>query len=135
MFQNLKISSKIYGLTAILLGLLIVTAVTGIASMAKIGEEITSVAEKDMPVTAALTQITVHQLEQAVLFERSVAAALETKENPAAKDRLHKLEKAFIDLSHKVDKEIMDVEKLVQAAASSDSATAAEKEEFEKLMA
>ncbi|GEM_PF-1162195 len=133
MFKNLKISSKIFGLTGILLGLLVVTAVTGIVSMAKIGEEINSVAKKDMPVTAALTQITIHQLEQAVLFERSVAAALETKENPAAKDRLHKLEKAFINLSHKVDKEILDVEELVKAAATSDNATALEVEEFEKL--
>jgi len=134
MFKNLKIAGRIYVLAGSLLFLIVATATTGIVTMAQIGGEIENVAEKDMPVTSALTQITIHQLEQAILFERSIATAYEMREHPEAKKRFIEIENHFIELGHKVDKEIKDVEKLVEEAAISSPEGSPERIEFEKLL-
>jgi len=134
MFKNLKIAGRIYVLAGSLLFLIVATATTGIVTMAQIGGEIENVAEKDMPVTSALTQITIHQLEQALLFERSIATAYEMREHPEAKKRFIEIENHFIELGHKVDKEIKDVEKLVEEAAISSPEGSPERIEFEKLL-
>ncbi|MCG8490335.1 MAG: methyl-accepting chemotaxis protein [Sneathiellales bacterium] len=133
MFKNLKIAGRIYVLAGALLFLIVATATTGIVSMFQIGGEIENVAEKDMPVTSALTQITIHQLEQAVLFERSIATAYEMKEHPEAKERFVKIEKQFIALGKKVDKEILEVEELVNTAAKNSPEGSPERIEFEKI--
>ncbi|MEP4193224.1 MAG: HAMP domain-containing protein, partial [Sneathiella sp.] len=113
---------------------MIITALTGILAMAQIGEEIEGVAEKDMPITSNLTQITIHQLEQAVIFERSLAAFLELKQDPSQMERFQKLESHFIELSHKVDKEILDAEKLVEDAIQESSTTEEQRVEFELIL-
>jgi len=73
MFANTKISIKIYGLAVTLLVILVGAASTGIYQMEKIGEEISDVADVDIPLTENITRISIHQLEQAVLFERGLA--------------------------------------------------------------
>ncbi len=134
MFKNLSISAKVYSLTGMLLGLMIITALTGILSMAQIGKEIEGIAEKDMPITSNLTQITIHQLEQAVLFERSLATYLELKEHPSELGRFQQLEKDFIKLSHKVDEEIIHAEKIVEDAIHQSSTTEEQRVEFELIL-
>ena len=44
--------------------------------MHQIGGRIESIAKRDLPLTEALTKITVHQLEQVVHFERAVRAGI-----------------------------------------------------------
>ncbi len=84
--------------------------------MSKIGEEIEGIAERDIPLTTALTQITIHQLEQAINFERALRAGEMMIRHPAAKDDLARSMQAFETLNTKVDKEIEHARTLVETA-------------------
>ncbi|MEH0022168.1 MAG: methyl-accepting chemotaxis protein [Desulfobacter sp.] len=59
----------------LLVGILLVLSATssgvGIWKMAILGNKIIEIAEQDIPMTEILTQITIHQLESAIWFERS----------------------------------------------------------------
>lgn len=70
--NNISVSKKIGFLAFTLIILLLATAVTAIVSMAKIGNELESIAHKDMPLIEKITKITEHQLEQAIHFERAI---------------------------------------------------------------
>ncbi len=110
MLANIKISLKIYILAALLLGLLIATAAVSIIQMNRIGVEIEDVAEVDIPLTEAITAVTVHQLEQAVQLERGFAVGGELATNPGAMEHFIEVENHFIELGHKVAKELKDIE-------------------------
>ena len=133
MLDNIKISTKVYGLVGILLALLVTAASTGIYQMAKIGEEIVAVAEIDIPLTEKITNITIHQLEQAVLLERGFATGATLSTNPNALKHFKELEKKFIELGHKLELELDEAEKIL--AAEIEVAYSPEmKTEFEKLL-
>ena len=110
MLANTKISIKIYGLAAMLLVILIGAASTGIYQMNKIGVEIADVAEVDISITENITKITIHQLEQAVLFERGLAVGQRISSHPEALAHFQDIVKKFIDLGHKVEKEMKEAE-------------------------
>ncbi len=84
--------------------------------MQKIGEEITDIAETDMPLTEALTTLTIHQLEQAVLFERGLAVGEELAFNPGALPHFKEIAGKFVALGHKVAKEIKEAEEQLRHA-------------------
>ena len=88
--------------------LLLLTVVAGISfwQMAKIGHEIVAIAERDVPLTNALTQITTHQLEQAINFERALRAGEVMDHRPEAKEEFSKAVQKFSDLNAQVDTEI-----------------------------
>ncbi|MBT3791322.1 MAG: HAMP domain-containing protein [Alphaproteobacteria bacterium] len=132
MLENIKISIRVYGLVALLL--LITGGVAGFAiiEMQGIAEEIDSVAEVDMPLTEKLTKVTLHQLEQAILFERTLALGERLSKNPKQIGHFHELEKEFSTLGHKVKTELEETDALLLAAAGN-AHTNAEKEEFTHL--
>jgi methyl-accepting chemotaxis protein len=133
MLANTKISTKIYGLVLVLLALLLVASSTGIYQMNMIGEEIVDVAETDIPMTQRVTNITIHQLEQAILFERGLAAGKELATNPFAGKGFKKIEHEFIELGHKVTKEMKEAEELLVENIKS-AHTPEMKAEFEHLL-
>jgi methyl-accepting chemotaxis protein len=133
MFENLKISTKIYGLVSILLVLLVLTSAIGIYQMMKVGVEITDVAEIDIPLTAKVTQITVHQLDQAVLLERGLAVGTQIKSNPAETKHFHEIVKHFKELGHQVTEELKQAEGLL-AEEIKVAHTPEMKAEFEHLL-
>ena len=75
MFSRLKISQKIYFLGAIQLLLMLAMGIVSFTQMDKIGDELIDIAEKDIPLTNKVTKIAEHQLEYAILFERSLLKA------------------------------------------------------------
>ncbi|MHA7777431.1 methyl-accepting chemotaxis protein [Roseibium sp. M-1] len=81
-FLRTTVAAKILSLVAFLsLGLLIVATVA-ILQMSQIGRELQNIAEKDIPLTDAISLVTSHQLEQAVLVERIMRlAGLKTGED------------------------------------------------------
>jgi hypothetical protein len=81
---SMKISTKIFALVGLCLALLGLVAGSGAWQMNKIKVEIEGIAERDLPLRAGLTQITIHQLEQAVNFERAIRTGEEMKEHPAS---------------------------------------------------
>ena len=70
-FHDKSIRFRIFSLVGLLLVMGAASSVFGILKMNGLGHELVAIAEEDMPLTESLTRITVHQLEQAVLFERA----------------------------------------------------------------
>ncbi|UEM03230.1 methyl-accepting chemotaxis protein [Skermanella rosea] len=125
-FRSLKIGSRIYVLTAMSLAFLCLVAAISFTSMVRIGHELTQVADRSMPISALLRQITTHQLEQAVLFERM----LREGEISVAENRLDQVAAEFGRLSRQMDEEIVRLERMVgEARAASDGTDMGDLEE------
>jgi len=71
-FRDLPLRLKLFGYTAAMLLLITVSFGYATYSLAKIGDELTTIVEEDIPLTKLISLITVTQLEQAVSFERSL---------------------------------------------------------------
>lgn len=70
MLSKIKISKKIYILGVVQFALICFVGGVGYHQMDKIGIELVDIAEENIPVTKMLTQLTEHQLQEAVLYER-----------------------------------------------------------------
>ncbi len=128
MFKNMKIGPKIYSVMGICLAGLALVAAIGIWNISRIGIEIAGIAERDMPLTEIITKITTHQLEQAVLFERSLLLSVQgEQENASAAQH------EFEELAHQVDAEILEGEELAHHAIEH-AANDAERQEFEHVL-
>jgi len=130
---NLTIGQKLMGVVLMVLGLLTLVAGTGIVQMQSIGSEIEEIAEQDMPLTEAITAITIHQLEQAINFERTLRYGAEMAHSEKAAGHFEEAFAKFEELTHKVDKEIVEAEELAKGAIQHAS-NAAAREEFEKVL-
>ncbi len=119
LLSRLKISQKIYFMGFI--QLLCVFILGGIAyiQMEKIGREITDIAHDDIPLTKSLTLLAEHQLQQVVLFERMLLNGVLAEQNhPGAEEEFVKNKNKLIELSKKVEKEIIEVENFIEDAIS-----------------
>lgn len=116
LFSTLRISTRIYLLAAIYL--LLVSLVGGIAliQMNRIGTELIDIAEEDIPITNALTLVTEHQLEQAILIERAIATALADQLGHQGSKSLSQLNQEFNKLSKKIGGELKELEIKVAGA-------------------
>lgn len=84
--------------------ILIIAMISTYALLAsrEIGHEISAIAHEDIPLTKTLTEVTSHQLEQAIHFERAMRYG--------SINQLAELEqeiKAFNKLSHQIDEELV----------------------------
>jgi methyl-accepting chemotaxis protein len=133
MLANLKISWRIYGLVAVLLSISMGLSGFSILEMQSLGTEIEDIAERDMPLTEKLTKVTLHQLEQAVLFERSLALGQQLSSDPGKIGHFKELEQEFAELGHKVAEELKESEAvLAEAIEAAHSAT--DKAAFETIL-
>ena len=105
----MSISRKIYAIVALVALVAASVASVGIWKMVKVGNELEEIAHEDIPLTENVTAITLHQLEQAILLERTLRAANVSAGTDFDRDR-----QAFEKLAHTVDKEIKAGEKLAQ---------------------
>jgi methyl-accepting chemotaxis protein len=97
-----------------------------------IGVEIAAITQQDIPLTNMVTKVTVHQLEQAVAVEQALAAGYAADTGHADAKALTKAITHFEEISPKINKEIIEAEKIANAAA--DTAHSAEaKAEFAKV--
>lgn len=115
--KSMRIGTKIYGIVSSCLALLVLVAGIGAWQMQNIGLEINAIAKRDLPLTTGLTEITVHQLEQAVRFERAFRSALDVVGQPSNGGLFDKTTAEFKTLSEKVDKEFVAVTGLAVSAA------------------
>ncbi len=112
MLKGLTIKRKIYTLATLAILISLFIAGGAIYSINIIGKQLKQVAEEDIPLTAAVSKITVHQLEQAVLFERAIRLAETALHNPSVKGHYEETKDAFLKLAKKVDQEIIEAKKL-----------------------
>jgi len=68
--KNISIKGRILALSSSLIAIIVAVSLFSLFSIRYIGDELESIAEQDIPLTNSLTSITIHQLEQAVHFER-----------------------------------------------------------------
>ena len=133
MLASLRISSRIYLFAALQLTLLLLLGGISLTQMQKIGIELINIAEEDIPITNGLTHITENQLEQAVLFERSLALGLATANGNDQTAALHKSVAKFTQLANKTEKQFVELEHLVEEIIQKTHAVA-EKKKFQSLI-
>lgn len=126
--NNFTIKQQIIALVGILFSIVLILSFVSISSMNKIGSEIQAIAKQDIPMTDAITAITLHQLEQSINFERALRFGDQMKTDSSVTAKFKEAIKHFEELSHKVNKEIVDTEKLIQEAITNAHDDEAEKE-------
>jgi len=126
-----SVAAKIFSLVAFLSLGLVVVALVAIVQMALIGKELENIAEKDIPLTEAISHVTNHQLEQAAMVERIMRLSGLHVENEAA--AIGTLKTSLKDLEHRVSEEIKKAETLAQHALDR-AASQSEQEEFARAL-
>jgi methyl-accepting chemotaxis protein len=124
MLNKVGISVRIHGMVLGLLAVVTVVAGVGLWKMNEIGGEITEIAEEDIPLTAMVSRIAIHQLEQAVLLEKGLGG-LAHRDDAA-------LRRSFAGLGERVATEILEAERLLSDAQGL-ALTAGAREEFARL--
>ena len=99
-------------ITTFFMTLILIISLTAYIKLSGLGEEIVAITEQDIPLNEIITQITVHQLEQAITFERILRFGGEKKTNVAAKEHFRQAIHAFEELSKNVNEELQEGTKL-----------------------
>lgn len=122
-FADLKVGTKVFSLALVLVTMSLITSIYSIVKLDHIGEEIVEIAEEDIPLVNIITEITIHQLEQAIWFERTLrfaelvqhAEALGRDSASFQKQLVH-AEEQFEHFAQLADKEIIEGEKIAEEA-------------------
>lgn len=131
--RSFTVGAKIMANVGFCLVLLIVVAGLSIWQMTKIGAEIEGIAERDVPLTRALTAVTIHQLEQAINFERAVRAGRDMQSHSHAGAEYSASTAKFEDLGVKIDDEIVEAAELAMQAMDK-ALSGDERAEFEMVL-
>lgn len=129
----MSISQKVYLLGFSKLALMLIMGWVSISSMNSIGKELVDIAEEDIPLTRALTQITEHQLQQAILFERFLLHTLMSSQGKFDSGKLVSESNKVTDLIKKTKQEIFDTEDFIKKAIPLLHSEEA-KQEYSKLL-
>ena len=126
--NNISLKIKLYGLAGILLAFMLISTSVSIIKMDNIGDEIVDIAEQDIPLTNLVTNVTIHQLEQAINFERALRFGVEMNTNADAKPHFKKAVDSFDTHSKVVTSSIKKGEALALNAKKNAHSEAAVKE-------
>ncbi len=132
-FKNINVSTKVLAVVGICLAALVGVAALAIVQMNKIGGEIEAIAEQDVPLTGMVTNITVHQLEQAISLERAMRYGESMAHDSHAAEGFEKAVETFEKLAKKVDAEIKEGEELAHEAVGH-AHSAEEAKEFQHVL-
>ena len=109
-----SVSAKVITIVMVLSFVIVAQSVFSVMQLGKIGQEIETIAESDIPLTEVLSRITTHQLEQSVMFERILRLnGLVEGDVPAQKTAA---EKNFKDYAALVEREIQQGEQIAEQA-------------------
>lgn len=114
--NNFTIKAKIYGMSGMLIGAMAVCVLYALNSMNQIGDELVTIAEEDIPLTNVVSQITIHQLEQAINFERALRFGEAMANEPAAAKHFNEAIEKFEHFSKEVQEELGQGEKIAEEA-------------------
>ncbi len=131
LLNNMSLKAKLMGFASVLLGLLIISSVYSIFAMKSIGSELFAIAEEDIPLTEKVAEITTHQLEQAVQFERALHYGAVLKIEDSAVSRFREAVKAFDEGTEGIEEELRDADQIVEEALSHSSGD--EQQEFASI--
>ena len=132
LLNKISIPNKIMAAVGLCLIFMAGLALVSIWQMTRIGKELESIAEANMPITEVVSKITTHQLEQAVLLERSLRAyGVQSITDPA---ELAKMRAKFEKLAHQVDDEIKEGEHIAEFALKEIAHNKQEREEYDLVL-
>jgi len=113
--KNMKLGTKIFGMVAVILALMVIGSGFGIIKMRSIGDEITGITKDDIPLTNSITEIAIFQLDQEICLERALRYG-EVLQKGSGKEKLKTVEEEFNKLNKSVDEEIKKAEKILEHA-------------------
>lgn len=116
MLSRLNIAQKVYLLGFSQLLLMLIMGLVSLYQMNKIGKELMDIAEEDIPLTKLLTSVTEHQLEQAILFERTMIKAIIANQDNSKIATFRQVKQQTHDLTLKTQQEIIDIENFIKQA-------------------
>ena len=105
-FKHLKIAGKISMLVGVFLLIQLITTGFGILKMGEIGDELEEIVHQDLPISKVLTDITIHQLGQAHIFDQAVALGEIIKTDKHAYDTFKTIKTKFYTMSEGILSEI-----------------------------
>ena len=105
--MNLSISQRLYGMTAILLSLLIISAIINLTKMSTIGHKLVGIAEYDVPMIEALSEVTVNQLEQSIHLEKMLRYGESMRDNVSSTKLFDHAYQELFQHGEKVSKSIL----------------------------
>jgi methyl-accepting chemotaxis protein len=119
MLSRLKISQKIYFLGTVQLLLMLAMGIVSFSQMDKVGAELVDIAEMDIPLTTKITKIAEHQLEHAILFERSLLkASLSESSTQGAQQEFIALSRDIASSNTKISKEFALAQKFINDSSN-----------------
>lgn len=113
---SLSVRQKLLGIVSFCIALLIAIAAIAAYQLNAIGQEISSIANDDIPLTTNLTNVTVHQLEQSIVFERALRLGGEMRSDPSARQAFAEEAGRFEELAAKVQREIVEARERAELA-------------------
>jgi len=130
--HSMKIGTKVFGLVGFLMLMLGATTGFSIWQMNKIGEEIVAIAERNLPLTEAISKITISQFEQMIVIERAFRFADQTQADAQAKVEFNNAFRELKKQNQTAVKEFKEVGKLVNDNLSQ-SISKEDRAEFENV--
>ena len=127
--KNFGIPTKIFGLVVVLLLVSLGIAWVALSNMNRLGEKLDSLVEDELPLMKILTEITINQLEQTILFEKALyykaieaeheahEAVQETDEHGGYAESIEETEAEFKQLTQLVGEKLLQAQEMAQAAA------------------
>lgn len=131
--NNISIKTKLYTLAGILIGFVVLSTSVSLIKMDGIGDEIVAIAEQDIPLTESVTKVTIHQLEQAINFERLLRYGEEMQSNESMLPNFKKAVASFDKHSDIVNKSIKHGEELSHKAIE-EAHSEKDKKEFQHVL-
>ncbi len=132
MMNNITIKNKLILLSVCNIILLASLALLASYGFNSIGKQLTTIAHKDIPLTKMVSEITVNQLEQAVIFERANGIAMQMSSDPTMRKDFKKQWMEFNKIAKKVQDEVIAAEDFVKKIIQSTKGDKAIKE-FENV--
>jgi len=133
-FGDWKISNKILSIVIIIITIGAVGSMITLSQVNKLGFEIQAVAERDMPLVNALTEIETNQLEQGINFEQILRLSGHGQDHGDDK-HLKAAEASFVKHGELAKEELIAIRELVQKGLQADHLGLAEKEELQSVLA
>ena len=129
-----SVGQKLLAIVAVSIGFLLLVAGVALYQINRIGEEIADIAEQDIPMTAVVSKVTAHQLEQSRLLERAIRFGEEMQTYPEVKARFENAVGRFRTYGETVGREIREGEALA-ARGIAEANQETTRQEIKKVLA
>lgn len=113
LFDTITIQMKVIILAAILLLMVTITASIALIQMSNIKNELHNVSSQDIPLTEKITTLTTHQLELAILFERTLRIGAELEAHPDLITEFHEVREEEHEVSEALGAEFNEIEEML----------------------